>query len=137
MVTRWGMSDAVGMVQLAPRQNPYLGGPTDFAGDKPFSEATARLVDAEVSRIINECHEQAKRLLREHRPALDALVKALLERETIDREDLDLLVRNLPLPPRVSTPPSAPPVSIDKPRIDPAPLRAPVLGAPPAEPAGA
>ncbi|WBY02034.1 ATP-dependent zinc metalloprotease FtsH [Ramlibacter tataouinensis] len=89
MVTRWGMSDAIGMVQLAPRQNPYLGGPAGFVGgDKPFSEDTARLVDAEVSRIINECHEQAKRLLREHRPALDALVKALLERETVGEREI-------------------------------------------------
>src|SRR5690554_7366883 len=40
MVTRWGMSDKLGMVQLAPRQNPYLGG--SAGGDKPFSEETAR-----------------------------------------------------------------------------------------------
>jgi ATP-dependent metalloprotease FtsH len=67
MVTRWGMSDKVGMVQLAPRQNPYLGGTSGFAGAKPFGEETASLVDAEVHRIIDDCYEEAKRLLGKHR----------------------------------------------------------------------
>jgi cell division protease FtsH len=89
MVTRWGMSDAVGMVQLAARENPFLGGGgAGFGGEKPFSEQTAALVDAEVQRIINECHEQAKRLLRDHRPALDGLVAALLEHETLSEEEI-------------------------------------------------
>jgi len=88
MVTRWGMSDAVGMVQLAPAHNPYLGGPAGFMGEKPFSEDTGNLIDAEVQRIINECHEEAKRLLREHRAALDALVAALLKQETVSEQEI-------------------------------------------------
>jgi cell division protease FtsH len=88
MVTRWGMSDALGMVQLAPRQNPYLGGPASFGGDKPYSEKTGDIVDAEVLRIINDCHEEAKRLLREHRPALDGLVAALLKNETLAEQEI-------------------------------------------------
>jgi cell division protease FtsH len=87
MVTRWGMSDAVGMVQLAPRQNPYLGG-ASFGGEKPYSEKTGDLVDAEVQRIIQECHEQAKELLRQHRPALDGLVAALLQKETLSEQEI-------------------------------------------------
>ena len=83
MVARWGMSDAVGMVQLAPRQNTFLG-TSGFGGEKPFSEEMARLVDTEVHRIINECHEQAKRLLVEYRKQLDALVQALLTSETLN-----------------------------------------------------
>jgi cell division protease FtsH len=86
MVTRWGMSEKLGMVQLAPRQNPYLGGATALSGDKQVSEATSRLIDDEVRRIISECHEEAKRLLEQHRPALDALVEALLASETLDEE---------------------------------------------------
>jgi cell division protease FtsH len=88
MVTRWGMSDALGMVQLAPRQNPYLGGAAGYGGDKPFSEETARLIDAEVQRIIGECHAEAGRLLVTHRKALDALVRALLERETLNEDEV-------------------------------------------------
>jgi cell division protease FtsH len=95
MVTRWGMSDELGMVQLAPRQNPYLGNSAGWGGDKPFGEHTAQLIDAEVQRIIRGSHEEAKALLRQHRPELDALVKALLERETLDEDEI-LAVTGLP-----------------------------------------
>src|SRR6059058_3143070 len=71
MVTRWGMSDAIGMVQLAPTGNAYLGTGGSFMGDKPFSEETASRIDAEVHRIIHGCHEDAKRLLGQHRASLD------------------------------------------------------------------
>jgi cell division protease FtsH len=95
MVTRWGMSDKLGLVQLAPRENPYLGGVAGFGGEKPFSEETARIVDAEVQRIIGESHEQAKSLLRQHRKELDALVDALLAHETLDEKQV-LEVTGLP-----------------------------------------
>lgn len=95
MVTRWGMSDELGMVHLAPHQNPFLGGAPGFGGDNPFSEETARLIDLEVLRIINECHLEAERLLSSHRDALDALVRALLERETVDEKEI-LAVTGLP-----------------------------------------
>jgi cell division protease FtsH len=84
MVTRWGMSDELGMVQLAPKQNPYLGGAEGYGASKPFSDETARAIDLEVQRIISESHEEAKRLLTLHRQELDALAAALLERETLD-----------------------------------------------------
>jgi cell division protease FtsH len=87
MVTRWGMSDALGLVQLAPHENSYLGG-VGFPGDKPFSEETARQIDAEVRRIIEESHQQAKSLLARHRKQLDALVEALLARETLDEKEI-------------------------------------------------
>ena len=48
MVTRWGMSDELGMVQLAPRAEPVSRRRGGFGGEKPFSEETARLIDAEV-----------------------------------------------------------------------------------------
>ena len=95
MVTRWGMSDRLGMVQLAPRENPYLVGPSFAEGPRWFSEETARTVDVEVLRIIEECHQQARRLLTEHRRELDALAAALLERETLDEREI-LEVTGLP-----------------------------------------
>jgi len=101
MVTRWGMSDALGMVQLAPRANPYLGG-VGYAGEKPFSEETARVIDAEVHRIISESHEQAKTLLHNHRKQLDALVQALLARETLDEQQI-LEATGLPPAPALET----------------------------------
>src|SRR5690606_11658810 len=84
MVTRWGMSEELGMVQLAPRENPYLGGGDGYGTTKPFSEETARIIDAEVLRIISECHDEAWRLLSKYRKQLDDLASALLENETLD-----------------------------------------------------
>ena len=95
MVTRWGMSDELGTVELAPRENPYLGGQIGYGAEKPFSEETARIVDSEVIRIINKCHDEARRLLTEHRKELDALARALLERETLDEGEI-LEVTGLP-----------------------------------------
>ncbi|HEX2546474.1 MAG TPA: ATP-dependent zinc metalloprotease FtsH [Ramlibacter sp.] len=103
MVTRWGMSDAIGMVQLAPRENRFLGG-GGFGGEKPFSEQTAALVDAEVQRIIQGAHEDAKRLLRENRAALDGLVRALLEKETLSEQEI-LQATGLPPAPELETAP--------------------------------
>jgi len=101
MVTRWGMSDRLGMVQLAPRENPYLAAVDEFPGGKPYSETTAAAVDAEVHRIISESHEEALRLLRQHRRELDALAAALLERETVDEQEI-LKVTGLPAAPALS-----------------------------------
>jgi hypothetical protein len=93
MVTRWGMSEKLGTVQLAPRENPFLGG--GYPGEKPFSEETARAIDEEVIRIIDESHEEALRLLTKHRGELEALARALLERETLDEKEI-LRVTGLP-----------------------------------------
>jgi cell division protease FtsH len=95
MVTRWGMSEKLGLVQLAPRANPYLGGAPAFGADRPFSESTAEMIDSEVQRIIGESYDEALRLLRAHRKALDALVAALLEKETLDETEI-LEVTGLP-----------------------------------------
>jgi cell division protease FtsH len=87
MVTRWGMSERVGLVQLAPRENPYLGGSGGYTGEKPFSEATAEAIDAEVLKIINESHDEARRLLSAHRTQLDALAEALVAQETLNEQE--------------------------------------------------
>ena len=102
MVSRWGMSDELDMVALAPRESPFLGGgaPGGWDGQKPYSEETARKIDAEVQRIIRGSHDQARRLLSEHRDELDALARALLERETLDEEEI-LAVTGLTRAPRL------------------------------------
>jgi cell division protease FtsH len=103
MVTRWGMSERLGMVQLAPRQNPYLagsdgyGGYGMYGGVRPFSEETARAIDAEVLRIIGESHDEARRLLTKHRRELDALAEALLVRETLDEREILEVTRLSPV----------------------------------------
>jgi cell division protease FtsH len=101
MVTRWGMSDAIGLVQLAPRGNPYVG-EQGYGTSRSFSEEMARVADTEVQKIINECHETAKRLLNQHRAQLEALVEALLKRETLDEQEI-LKVTGLPPAPALES----------------------------------
>jgi cell division protease FtsH len=102
MVTRWGMSEKLGPVTLAPREDPFLGGGRDpmagFGGSKPYSESTAEVIDAEVERILQECYAEGVRLLREHRDALDRLASTLLERETLDEEEIKSVTGIQPAP---------------------------------------
>jgi cell division protease FtsH len=102
MVTRWGMSERLGMVQLAQPENPYLAVLDGSGGARPFSEETARAIDAEVRRIIAESHDEARRLLTRYRPQLDALADALLARETLDEQAI-LEVTGLPPAPALET----------------------------------
>jgi cell division protease FtsH len=102
MVTRWGMSERLGLVQLAPRENPYLSGPNGYAAARQFSEQTAQTIDAEVLKIIGESYDQAKRLLIVHRKQLDALAEALVARETLNEQEI-LDVTGLPPAPPLET----------------------------------
>ena len=96
MVTRWGMSDELGPVTLAARDDL----PAGFISSDPYSEATRQSIDAEVQRILQESHAQAVRLLEQYRPQLDALAEALLEHETLDEQEI-LKVTGLSPSPRL------------------------------------
>jgi cell division protease FtsH len=102
MVTRWGMSERLGMVQLAPRESPYLSGANGYGGARQFSENTAEAIDAEVRKIIAESYAEAKRLLTAHRKQLDALAAALVARETLNEQEI-LEVTGLPPAPPLDT----------------------------------
>jgi cell division protease FtsH len=102
MVTRWGMSERLGLVQLAPRENSYLNTPNIYGPTREFSDETAEAIDAEVRRIINESHDEAKRLLTHYRKQLDALAEALVARETLNQEEI-LKVTGLPPAPPLET----------------------------------
>jgi cell division protease FtsH len=136
MVTQFGMSEKVGMMAVGDReQEIFLG--REFTQRREISERTAQLVDDEVKRFLDEAHENARRILMENRALLDRIAAALLERETIDREDIDILVAGGPLPPLSSSAPP-PPASREPARVnEPATQRKPILGAPPPEPMGA
>jgi cell division protease FtsH len=83
MVGRWGMSDAVGPIAVLPSdgQGPLLPGVSET------SEATQRLIDEEVRRLVETSHEEVTRLLADHRDALENLAQALLKAETLDAVD--------------------------------------------------
>ena len=85
MVTRWGMSEKLGPVSFV---SPQDEGMPPSLQRRPYSDATAELIDAEVRRIIEECQEEAFRLLREHRERLDRLANALLAEESLDEDKI-------------------------------------------------
>ena len=89
MVTRYGMSDAFGMVALETVQNPYLGGDASLE----CSSETAARVDQEVMGIIREAHDKAVKILRDNEPKLHELAKYLLENESITGEEF-MRIRN-------------------------------------------
>jgi cell division protease FtsH len=136
MVTQFGMSERVGAMSIGEReQEVFLG--RDFGHRREVSERTAEMVDDEVKRLLDEAYAKAAVLLTDHKDLLERIAQALLDRETIDREDLKLLVKNMPLPPREAPPlPPAPAAPAAAPKAA-APVALPSLGAPPAEPAGA
>ncbi len=136
MVTQFGMSEVIGPLAVGDKeQEIFLG--REFAQRREISERTAQTVDDEVKRLIDEAYARATQIITENRELLDRIAVALLDRETIDREDLDRLVRNLPLAPRDLSPDPAAPSNPPATKPGPTPARAPILGAPPAEPAGA
>jgi cell division protease FtsH len=96
------MSDRLGLVQLAPRENPYLSGLNGYGDARPFSEETAQVIDAEVLKIIGESYDEARRLLSMYRKQLDLLAEALLARETLNEQEI-LDVTGLPHAPALET----------------------------------
>ena len=137
MVTQFGMSDVIGLMAIGEReQEVFLG--REFGSRREVSEQTAQSVDGEVKRLIDEAFATAMRLITANRELLERIALALLDRETIDRDDLALLAGDLPLPPRATLPPPEPAAApATASRAEPNGQRAPILGAPPAEPAGA
>jgi cell division protease FtsH len=111
MVTQFGMSDAVGMMAIGDsQQEVFLG--RDIGQRRQVSEQTAQLVDAEVKRILDEAYEQCQALLREHSDLLEAIAQALLERETLDRSDVEALAAGRSLPPLKPSAPLGPPPAV-------------------------
>jgi cell division protease FtsH len=136
MVTQFGMSDAIGPIAIGDReQEIFLG--REVVQRREISERTAELVDAEVKRILGAAYERAKDIIASHRDALDWLAKALLERETLDHDEVNLVVAGKPLPPPAPTPASPPQSTPEPDAARSQPKRGPVLHNPPPEPAGA
>ncbi|MEK6609718.1 MAG: hypothetical protein AABZ35_02230, partial [Gemmatimonadota bacterium] len=108
MVTQFGMSEIVGTVAVGDQEHEIFLG-REISQRQGVSERTAELVDNEIKRIIDEAYARARTILAGHREMLVMLAAALLDRETLDREELDTVLAGQPLPPRAATP-SVPPV---------------------------
>ena len=92
MVNRYGMSEAIGPVQYdSDSGNVFLG--RDYTSNKSYSDTVAYEIDQEVRKIVNGCYEEAKAIIAEHRKDLDNIVRALIDQETLTKEDLDNIVK--------------------------------------------
>ncbi|MCL4829091.1 MAG: ATP-dependent zinc metalloprotease FtsH [Caldilinea sp.] len=86
MVTRFGMSDLIGPMQLNPGEsNPFMG--MEIGQQRSYSEAVARKIDAEVRRIVMSAYERTRALLQERRDQLVRVAETLLEKEVLERKE--------------------------------------------------
>ncbi len=89
MVTKWGLSEKLGPLMYAEEEGEVFLGRSMGSQASNVSGETARQIDEEVRRIIDECYATAKKLLVENRDKLDAMAEALMKYETIDAEQID------------------------------------------------
>jgi cell division protease FtsH len=98
MVTQWGMSKKLGPISFGEREEQIFLG-REIQQHQDYSEETAQVIDEEVKRITEACYDRAKEVLEKHIDILHAMAEALLERETLDREEIELLLKRESLPP--------------------------------------
>ena len=91
MVCRWGMSSKLGPLSFGSREGEVFLG-RDFSSRPDYSEDTARQIDAEVREIVLSCYERAKKLLTDNFETLKRIADALMEYETLEAEDVEILV---------------------------------------------
>ena len=91
MVTEWGMSEKVGPISYGSDREIFIG--RDMASHVNYSEKTASIIDEEVSRIVNEGLEKARKLLSENKKLLENMARLLIERETIFSEEVEMLMK--------------------------------------------
>jgi len=93
MVTRYGMSDKLGHVALEKNHNPFLSPPpySGYPQERDYGEATADAIDAEVRSIVDRAFDRTVALLTERRAMLEKTARRLLEKETLDEEELKAL----------------------------------------------
>ena len=98
MVTTFGMSEVIGLVAVGDAESEVFLG-REIGHRRTVSEHTARLVDQEVKRKLDEAHEKAREVLENNKDLLESIAQALLDRETLDRTELEILESEGTLPP--------------------------------------
>jgi cell division protease FtsH len=100
MVTKWGLSERLGPLLYAEEDGEVFLGRSGGSGNKGHSGETAKIIDEEIKRIIDECYSRAKAILEEKRDRLELMKDALMEYETIDAEQInDIMDGRKPRPP--------------------------------------
>ena len=95
MVTEYGMSDTIGPLTLGQKQHEVFLG-RDFASQPDYSDQVAFEIDNEVRQMIDQAHDEALEILQERRAKLDEIAAALMERETIDKDEVERILAEVP-----------------------------------------
>ena len=103
MVTEWGMSPELGPLSFGKKEEQIFLG-REISQHRDYSEDTAIQIDREVRRIVEEGYSRAVAILEENRDSLVRLAEALLEYETLDLNDIEAIIKGLPIKPRVVSP---------------------------------
>ena len=96
MVCEWGMSERLGPLAFGKKEEQIFLG-REIAQHKDYSEKTAIEIDEEITSIVTQCYERSKKLLSENIDILKRLAETLLEREVLDGDQIDRIVKGLPL----------------------------------------
>src|SRR5512145_1832957 len=124
MVCEWGMSEKMGPLAFGKKEGEVFLG-REMTVSQTYSGETAREIDAEIHRIVTEQYERAKKILLDRKDALDRLAAALLEYETLDAPDIDVLMNGG----TISRPPPSKPMAttvVDRPSAEGATAGTPV-----------
>ena len=117
MVCEFGMSDLGPLAFGKNQQEIFLG--RDLATSRDFSEDTAIKIDQEVKRFVMSAYQRSKDVLTQHREAMVRIAEALLERESLDASEVNLLIEDKPLPERKRIEPPKPPQAEPAPALKP------------------
>lgn len=93
MVCEWGMSPLMGPQAFGNREEHFFMG-REISRNNEYSEDTSRKIDSEISRLLKEAHDKAMHLLETHRDRLEKITELLLERETLDGQEVDEIVKH-------------------------------------------
>ena len=99
MVTEYGMSDALGPLTLGQKQHEVFLG-RDLATQPDYSDQVAFEIDTEVRRLIDEAHDEALEILQQRRAKLDELARLLVEKETLDKDEVERFLSEIPKRPQ-------------------------------------
>ena len=99
MVCEWGMSDKLGPITFGKKSEEIFLG-REIAQHRDYSEQTAILIDQEVRHFVETAEKKSTDIIRKHESTLHTLAEALLEREILDADEVDLIIQGKPLPPK-------------------------------------
>jgi cell division protease FtsH len=94
MITQFGMSERLGLVALEGSRTPLFL-PMPVTGQREYSEETARIVDEEIKKVLSESHAKVRQCLSSHRRALEELAKLLLQKEVVERPELQAILKDI------------------------------------------